>query len=105
MCANCGYPHAPGHWTEAGAATPADRMRARFRRAGTLQKILSAYGLTAHDDGATPGITIATMTGNHEMVPDLAQVWVAAERMTGRAVDPLDPRFTQAGTEADIEAK
>ena len=33
MCSACGYPAAPGHWTEAGAPTAHDRLRAKFRRA------------------------------------------------------------------------
>ena len=47
MCSACGFPAAPGHWTEAGANTAPDRLRARFRRAQVLQKVLPAYGLTA----------------------------------------------------------
>ena len=78
MCANCGFPAAPGHWTEAGAATAPDRLRARFRPAQVLQTILSGYGLTAHDDGVIPGITVATKTGNHVMTADLAEFWAAA---------------------------
>lgn len=93
MCANCGYPSAPGHWTEAGASSASERLQARFRRAAMLKEILPAYGLTAHDDGAVPGMTLATMTGNHEMVGDLAELWAAAERMTGRRIDPLAPEF------------
>jgi hypothetical protein len=93
MCANCGFPSAPGHWTEAGSASASDRIRARFRRAQVLQTILLSYGLTVHDDGAIPGLTLANRTGNHELVADLAEVWSAVERMSGRAVDPLDPRF------------
>lgn len=98
MCANCGFPSVPGHWTEAGAETPTDRMRARFRRAQLLQSVLPAYGLSVHDDGATPGVTVSDRTGRHEMVGDVTEVWAAAERMSGHAVDPLDLRFLgQAG--------
>ena len=94
MCANCGFPAAPGHWTEAGASNPSERLRARFRRAQVLQAVLPAYGLSAHDDGVSPGMMLATQTGHHELAGDLASLWEAAERMTGRAVDPLDERFT-----------
>ena len=34
MCSACGFPAAPGHWTEAGAATTLERLRGRLRRAG-----------------------------------------------------------------------
>jgi hypothetical protein len=96
MCANCGFPSAPGHWTEAGSASASDRIRARFRRAQVLQAVLPAYGLTAHDDGAIPGVMLANKTGNNELVADLAEVWTVAQRMSGRVIDPLDPRFIGA---------
>jgi len=93
MCASCGFPAAPGHWTEAGAATLSDRVRARFRRAQVLQSVLPAYGLTAHDGATVPGIQIATRFGAEEIVPNLEQVWATAERLAGGPIDPLDPRF------------
>lgn len=96
MCANCGFPSAPGHWTEAGAAgveRASDRLRFRFRRAQVLQSILPAYGLRAHDDGQVPGVQISTLSGSHVLAGDLDEVWRAAERLTGEAIDPLDPRF------------
>ena len=94
MCSSCGFPAAPGHWTEAGAANAPDRLRARFRRAQVLQAVLPTYGLTAHDGTLVPGIQISTLSGNQTIVRDLAEVWAAAERMAGGVVDPLDPRFT-----------
>ena len=93
MCASCGFPAAPGHWTEAGSASTPDRIRARFRRANVLQSVLPAYGLTAHDGAQVPGIQIATLTGSQTIVRDLEEVWAEAERLAGKAVDPLDPRF------------
>lgn len=96
MCANCGFPSSPGHWTEAGAAGAAgapDRLRFRFRRAQVLRSILPAYGLTAHDDGQVPGVQISTLSGNHVLASDLGEVWSAAEKLTGRVIDPLDPCF------------
>ena len=100
MCANCGYPAAPGHWTDAGMADAGERMRARFRRARVITTILRPYGLTAHDGGVIPGVQIATLSGSHEIARDLTEVWVAAERLAGAPVDPLDPRFVSAGGEA-----
>lgn len=94
MCANCGFPAAPGHWTEAGAATGPDRLRERFRRAQVLQSVLRPYGLTAYDGGLMPGIQISTLSGNESIVRTLEDVWTLAEQLTGHAIDPLDPRFT-----------
>ena len=93
MCSSCGFPAAPGHWTEAGAATPHDRLRARFRRAQVLQSVLPAYGLTAHDGAQVPGIQLGTLSGNNTIVRDLEEVWAEAERLSGKPIDPLDPRF------------
>ena len=93
MCANCGFPAAPGHWTEAGVDQSCDRLQARYRRAGLLRGVLLGHGLTAHDDATTPGISISTLTGNTEIAHDLAVVWDIVERMTGRAIDPLAPEF------------
>ena len=94
MCSACGYPAAPGHWTEAGAASAHDRLRAKFRRGQVLQKVLPAYGLKAFDGGEIPGIQISTLSGNHSIVRDLDEVWALAEKLSGGPVDPLDPRFT-----------
>lgn len=71
-----------------------ERLRARFRRAEVLKRVLAAYGLTAHDGGLVPGIQISNHTGNQFIARDLAEVWTIAEAIAGRAVDPLDPRFT-----------
>lgn len=93
MCNACGNPAVPGHWTDAGADTPADRLRARFHRARLLNAVLRPYGLAAHDGGVVPGIQLSTLSGSHAILPDLEQVWAEAERLTGAAIDPLDARF------------
>jgi hypothetical protein len=93
MCSACGFPAAPGHWTETGGASPPDRLRARFRRAQVLKSALAPFGLTAHDDGLVAGIQIATRAGDTTLARDLEEVWQVAERLLGRPVDPLDPRF------------
>jgi hypothetical protein len=93
MCSACGYPAAPGHWTEAGAASIGDRLRARFRRAQILQRVLQPYGMKAHDGGLVPGIQLSTQTGEQTIVRDLTEVWLEAERMSGKTIDPLAPCF------------
>lgn len=93
MCANCGFPAAPGHWTEAGIDKTVDRLQSRHRRASILRNALQPYGLTAHDDGSTPGIEISTLTGNIELAENLAAVWEVAERLCGKQIDPLSPAY------------
>ncbi|MBP1806288.1 hypothetical protein [Rubellimicrobium aerolatum] len=97
MCNACGFPAAPGHWTEAGAVTPHDRLRARLRRAGMLRDLLRPYGLTVHDDGQVPGLQLSNLSGVTTILPDLQALWAEAERMAGRPVDPLDPRVLGDG--------
>lgn len=93
MCLNCRFPSTREHWTEAGAATAGDRLRNRFRRCAVLRVALERYGLSAHDDGATNGIAVSDRTGRTQIVDDVAELWIVAERLCGRPVDPLDPRF------------
>ena len=93
MCSSCGYPAAPGHWTEAGTSETRDRLRARFRCAQILRDVLKPFGLSAHDGIHVPGIQLSNLSGNHVIVRDLAELWKEAERMTGVAIDPLDPRL------------
>lgn len=97
MCSACGFPPAPGHWTDAGAATASDRLRGRFRRAVILHRVLREFGLTAHDGMQVPGIQVSTLSGRHEIVSNLEEVWPLAERLAGKCIDPLDARFTGTG--------
>ena len=97
MCSACGFPAAPGHWTDAGAQTPGDRLRLRFARLGVVNRLLAPYGLKAWDDGATPGLQLFAPDGQRELVPDLAALWVVAERMAGRPIDPLSDRALADG--------
>lgn len=93
MCNACGNPAVPGHWTDGGAASPRDRLRARFHRAAVLNAILRPYGLSAYDGGSVPGIQLSTLSGAQVIVQNLAEVWAEAERLGGRPIDPLDPRY------------
>lgn len=73
-----------------------ERLRARFRRAEVLRRVLRAYGLNAHDGGLVPGVQVSDNAGSQVIARDLADVWVVAEKLAGRAVDPLDAAFTSA---------
>lgn len=97
MCSSCGFPSAPGHWTEAGAPTPMDRMRARLRRAQAANVLLKAYGLSARDDGQVPGVQLSSAMGATEILPDFDALWTAAARMAHQPIDPLSDRFLGDG--------
>lgn len=98
MCSLCGVLGGAEHWADA-AARPGvytrnveriDRRRERTARVAVANRILSAYGLVLSDwQGAS--YVLASRTGKSEVVEDLGHLWPAAERMVGRACDPLDP--------------
>lgn len=89
MCNACGFPAAPGHWTEAGAETPHDRLRERFRRVEMLNRLLRPQGVSVHDGGLVPGIQVTGPGGASTIVANLEELWIEVEQMTGRAYDPL----------------
>ena len=93
MCTACGVPAAPGPWTEAGAASAGDRLRARARQVRHLDRLLRPFGLTVAESGTVPGFQLGRLTGEVVLVPDLPSVWVEAARMLGRPVDPLDAPY------------
>ncbi len=89
MCSGCGAPPLPGHWTDAGGATPADRLRIRAARAQMLARVLAPRQVSVRDGLLVPGLTLTGSGGRQVLVPDLEAVWAAVERLTGRPVDPL----------------
>ncbi len=89
MCSACGFPAAPGHWTDAGATRPGDRLRVRFARLAVVNRLLEPYGLSAHDDGAIPGLQLFARSGERVLVPDLDVLWREAARLAGGPIDPL----------------
>ena len=92
MCSACGFPAAPGHWTDAGATRPGERMRVRFTRLAIVNRLLAPYGLSAHDDGSTPGLQLFAPTGERVLVPDLEAMWQEAGRLARSPIDPLSDR-------------
>ncbi|OJU87062.1 hypothetical protein JQ506_11675 [Shinella sp. PSBB067] len=98
MCSLCGVLGGNEHWTDA-AARPGvftrnverlDRRRERARRVTAANRVLSAFGMSLSDwQGAS--FVLATRTGKSEVIEDLGHLWPAAERLSGRCCDPLDP--------------
>ena len=98
MCALCGVLGASEHWADAharpGAFTrntgPLERRRERARRVTAANRVLGAFGMVLSDWQGS-AFLLSTRTGKSEIVDSLAHLWVAAERLTGRPADPLDP--------------
>jgi hypothetical protein len=103
MCALCGVLGGSQHWTDA-APRPGvftrntdalERRRERALRLSYANRILALYGLRLADWQGSQFV-LSSATGKTEMVEDLAHLWTAAERLTGRLCDPLDPRIVAA---------
>jgi hypothetical protein len=98
MCSLCGVIGGNEHWTDA-AARPGvftrnverlDRRRERTRRVSAANRVLAAFAMSLSDWQGS-AFVLATRTGKSEMIEDLGHLWPAAERLSGRVCDPLDP--------------
>ncbi len=97
MCALCSVLGGAEHWADAharpGAFTrntgPLERRRERARRLAHANRMLGPLGLTLSDWQGSDFL-LATRTGRIELVENLSHLWVAAEALLGRPIDPLD---------------
>lgn len=98
MCVLC-YELAPeDHWSDGrpdDAAGTAARM-ARHRRTHLVAAVLAPYGLTVSDPGTGPHRLIADRKGGGEIAAALPAIWQAADRLSPRPVDVLDPALLDA---------
>ncbi len=102
MCSLCGVLGAEDHWTDAaGGRGPfasrdgrITRRQERQRRVALANRVLSHYRLKLGDWEAQ--YVLRTPTGGSELVPDLAHMWPAAERLAKRRCDPLDRALIEA---------
>jgi len=101
MCGLCGVLGAEEHWTDASARPDAfgarrtTRRQERFARIALANRILARYGLRLADfEGQS--YVLRSATGRTELVPHLAGMWGAAEKLIGRPCDPLAPELVAA---------
>ena len=102
MCGLCGVLGSEAHWTDAAARPEAfegrprlTRRQERFARIALANRILQRYRLKLGDfEGQS--YVLRSATGRQELVPHLAGMWAAAERLAGRPCDPLDPDLIAA---------
>ena len=77
------------HWAELG-----DRRRARVLRGALLDRVLSQFGLSVATWAGS--YVVRDAKGGAAVVSDLGALWVEAERLAGRPLDPLDPGLLAA---------
>ncbi len=98
MCSLCGVLGGSEHWADAHArpgvftrnTSPLERRRERARRIAEANRILKLFALSLSDWQGT-AFLLSTRTGRTEIVDNLAHLWMAAEKLLGRPLDPLDP--------------
>lgn len=98
MCSLCGVLGGRGHWTESHSSPDAfvsrhdqvTRRRERQERTRLANRILQHYGLKLSDFGGNSYV-LSSRTGRSRIVGNISEVWMAAEDMTRKECDPLDP--------------
>jgi hypothetical protein len=96
MCGLCGVLGGNSDWTDHGSLTAATATRRalRLERVRAANLILAQFGLGLTDwQGAH--YHLSNHTGRTEIADNLSMVWQAAERILGRACDPLDPSLIE----------
>lgn len=98
MCSLCGVLGGNEHWADAVARPGVftrnldriDRRRERTNRVHAANRVLAAFGMRLSDwQGSS--FVLSTLTGKSEIIEDLGHLWSAAERLSGRICDPLEP--------------
>ena len=100
MCGLCGL-LGVDHWTDMAANPQAfggagrTRRHERIYRARLASQVLARFGLTL-EDWQGRSFVLSSRTGKRKLVDDAAQLWLEAETMAGRPLDPLDPALLDA---------
>jgi hypothetical protein len=86
MCVLCGV-LLNEHWAEQEGG-----RRGRVFRVRLLNRVLAFYGLRLDDWGGRIWV-LRDAKGRSVVVTDLGSLWVKAEELAGRRLDPLDPEL------------
>ncbi|HEV8259609.1 MAG TPA: hypothetical protein VGQ19_02485 [Burkholderiales bacterium] len=95
----CGIFLTESHWTDAALAASGSggrtRRHERLHRVALANRILKRYGLKLTDWQGSAYL-LGSQTGQTAIVPSVAAVWPAAERLRRQSIDPLDERLIEA---------
>jgi len=99
MCALCGVLGVEHHWSatvQGSASADAPRRRAeRARRIAVANAVLAPARLKLAEFRGTAYI-LRSPTGRSAVIDNLSELWPAAQAMTARSLDPLDPDLLDA---------
>ncbi len=108
MCGLCGALAGGRHWSDGAGREGFEASRKyrsrhveRTRRTHLINRVLGIHGLSIEDWGGSSYV-LHSPAGAVQMVSTLPDLWLAIERETGEAIDPLDPALlTLAKAAAD----
>ena len=112
MCSLCGTLLGSYHWTDRAASPQVfapelspTLVGERQYRTQVLNAILGYYGLSVSDWAASRYV-LKSKTGRTVLLNNLSELWPAAEALTGRQCNPLDPDFLNSleGTSSSTRA-
>lgn len=89
MCGLCGVFGVAEHWTDGSRGSSAEAQH----RVAIGNDVLSIFGLRLADWQGR--FTLTGPTGGSAVVDHFGNLWPAAERLTGRPCDPLDPNVIE----------
>lgn len=93
MCAQCRAPGSRIDWYAAGAPdTLAGRRTARTELAAVATRQLAPLGLRVDAHPGSMTLAVRSATGRTVVVTRLDELADAVRALTGRTVDPLEPR-------------
>jgi hypothetical protein len=89
MCGLCGMFGGGDHWTDQSGSDGLERAAERRHRVEMANLVLEPFGVRCTEWQGR--LTVAGRTGCTLVVDHLGALWPAAEKLAGRAIDPLDP--------------
>src|SRR5689334_19494801 len=95
MCGLCGLFEGQAHWSELAGDDSVPARQARQLRVAVANRVLRHYRLSL-SDWQGHAYLLSGPTGATEVLDSIAALWPAAERLLGRACDPLDPNLLAA---------
>jgi len=89
MCGACGILAGAPDWVEGGGdGTGAAKLAERRRRIALVNRLLAPGGVRLRDFAGR--LVLQSATGRTRIVTELAHVWLAADQIGRRPVDPLE---------------
>lgn len=100
MCGLCGIFGETTHWSTQGVARGTSK-RQRFFRLQAINRVLSLVNYSILDFSGTDYV-LCSPTGAQTMVKEMGQMWQDLEKMSGKALDPLDENVIAALRKRDV---